>query len=104
MKEAEEGSAIREANWYPEARAVLIFWLRDISKKITCWNAAYWDDLLSEDGKSWWEMGQRLTKEVVAKARQLEQHIPAPSESDTGEYVAWEPSETLKKVGLIEAG
>ena len=101
LKEAEEGSDIREADWYPEARAVIIFWLRAISSKIKRWNAASWDDLLGEDGKSWWEMGQRLTKEVVEKARQLERHIPAPSEPDTSGYLVWEPSETLKDVAIL---
>ncbi|MCZ6580024.1 MAG: hypothetical protein O6840_00145 [Nitrospirae bacterium] len=101
LEEAEEGSDIREADWYPEARAVVIFWLREISSKIPRWNAADWDDLSGDDKVSWEEMGQRLTKEVVAKARQLDQHIPTPSEPDTGGGVVWEPSETLEEVGLL---
>ena len=104
LKEVEKGSDIREAEWYPEARAVVIFWLRAISSKIQRWNAAYWDDLLGEDMVSWREMARHLTEEVVAKARQLEPHAPAPSEPDTDGNMVWEPSETLKKVGLREAG
>ena len=101
MRGSDEGSDIREADWYPEARDVVIFWLREISNKIQRWNAAYWDDLSGEDKVSWEEMGKHLTEKVVAKARQLEQHIPAPSEPDTGGYVVWEPTETLEKVGLL---
>lgn len=101
LKAADEGSDILETVWYPEARAVVIFWLRTISSKIQRWNAAYWDDLSGEDKVSWGEMGRHLTNEVVAKARQLERHIPAPSEPDTNGYLVWEPSETLKEVGLL---
>ncbi len=101
LKAADEGSDILETVWYPEARAVVIFWLRAISSKIQRWNAAYWDDLSGEDKVSWGEMGRHLTNEVVAKARQLERHIPMPSEPDTNGYLVWEPSETLKDVGLL---
>ena len=87
--------------WHPEARAIVIFWLREISNKIPRWNAAERDDLWGDDQKSWSEMGRHLTKEVVAKARQLDQHIPTPSEPDTDGSVVWEPSETLKEVGLL---
>ena len=104
MKKVDDESGTTEAESYPEARAVVTFWLRAISSKIQRWNAAYWDDLWGEDGKSWWEMGKHLTEEVVAKARQLEQHIPAPSEPGDDGDVVWEPSETLKDVGLLEAG
>ena len=92
------------AEWYPVAKYVLIYWLKEISGKIPRWHPVYLDELTGEDEKSWNAMEVQLAKEVVAKAKELERFVATESKHDPDGYVPWEPTETLKAVGLLEAG
>lgn len=83
-------------DWYPQAISVTRFWLGEITES-SHWQAVFEDMPTDQRRKSWDKMAMQLTKEVVAKAKELAQ---LENRDELDSYLSWEPTETLEAVGL----
>ena len=90
--------------WYPVGLSVTKFWLKEIAENSPRWQLVFSSRVNSADQKSWNEMGVQLAKEVMQKAKEVNQLGARESENKSDGDLSWEPRETLIAAGLSKVG